>query len=124
LWKSKEDYVVREVGRAKMIWLTEKRWEAAERIDLMGRIAAEAQGRGGGRGLFFGDRASSGRSERRGYCLRMVGQSMVGARIEDGGLLVVEEDEAPPDGAVIVALLRGGAEVTVKLALTGKKGGR
>jgi repressor LexA len=53
------------------------------------------------------------RSERRGYRLRMVGQSMVGARIEDGDLLV-EEDEAPSDGAVIVALLRGGAEVTVK----------
>lgn len=39
---------------------------------------------------------------------------MVGARIEDGDLLVVEEDEAPPDGAVIVALLRDGEEVTVK----------
>jgi repressor LexA len=39
---------------------------------------------------------------------------MVGARIEDGDLLVVEEDETPPDGAVIVALLRGGEEVTVK----------
>jgi hypothetical protein len=61
LWKSKkEDYVVREAGRAKMIWLTEKRGEATGRIDLMGKIAAEDRGRGGGRGLFFGDRASSG----------------------------------------------------------------
>ena len=39
---------------------------------------------------------------------------MMGARIEDGDLLVVEEDEAPPDGAVIVALLQNGEEVTVK----------
>jgi repressor LexA len=37
---------------------------------------------------------------------------MVGARIEDGDLLVVEEDEIPPDGAVVVALLED--EVTVK----------
>jgi repressor LexA len=54
------------------------------------------------------------RSGRRRYLLRVVGQSMVGARIEDGDLLIVEEDEAPPDGAVIVALLRDGEEVTVK----------
>jgi repressor LexA len=54
------------------------------------------------------------RAGRRRYLLRVVGQSMVGARIEDGDLLVVEEDEDPPDGAVIVALLRDGEEVTVK----------
>jgi repressor LexA len=56
----------------------------------------------------------STRSGRRRYLLWVVGQSMVGARIEDGDLLVVEEDEAPPDGAVVVALLRDGEEVTVK----------
>ena len=39
---------------------------------------------------------------------------MMGARIEDGDLLVVEEDEDPPDGTVVVALLRNGEEVTVK----------
>src|SRR5918911_3724738 len=84
---------------------------------LLGRIAA-------GRGLeavASGDEAYSlaaellsVRSGRRRYLLRVVGQSMVGARIEDEDLLVVEEDEAPPDGAVIVALLRDGEEVTVK----------
>jgi repressor LexA len=111
-----EGYVVREAGRAKMLWLTEKGWEAAGRIALMGRIAA-------GRGLeaVAVDEAYSlaaellaARSGRRRYLLRVVGQSMVGARIEDGDLLVVEEDETPPDGAVIVALLRDGEEVTVK----------
>jgi repressor LexA len=39
---------------------------------------------------------------------------MSGAGIEDGDLLVVEENEAPPDGEVVVALLRDGEEVTVK----------
>ncbi len=111
-----EGYVAREGGRAKMIRLTEKGWEAAGRIALMGRIAA-------GRGLeaVATDEAYSlaaelltVRSGRRRYLLRVVGQSMVGARIEDEDLLVVEEDEAPPDGAVIVALLRDGEEVTVK----------
>jgi repressor LexA len=117
LKKLEEDgYVGREGGRAKMVWLTEKGWEAAGRAALMGRIAA-------GRGLeaLATDEAYSlaaellaARSGRRRYLLRVVGQSMMGARIEDGDLLVVEEDEAPPDGAVVVALLRDGEEVTVK----------
>jgi repressor LexA len=111
-----EGYVAREEGWAKMIWSTEKEWETAGRVSLMGRIAA-------GRGLeaVATDEAYSLASELlaargggRRYLLRVVGQSMVGARIEDGDLLVVEEDEAPPDGAVIVALLWDGEEVTVK----------
>jgi repressor LexA len=111
-----EGYVGREGGRAKMIWLTEKGWEAAGRMALMGRIAA-------GRGLeavatdeaySLAAELLSTRSGKRRYVLRVVGQSMVGARIEDGDLLVVEEDEAPPDGAVTVVLLRDGEEVTVK----------
>ena len=54
------------------------------------------------------------RSGRRRYVLRVVGDSMVDARISDGDLLVVEEDEDPEDGAVVVALIGGGEEVTVK----------
>lgn len=38
----------------------------------------------------------------------MLGQSIIGARIEYGDLLVVEEDEDPSDGTVVVALLNGG----------------
>jgi hypothetical protein len=111
-----EGYVVREAGRAKMLWLTEKGWEAVGRIALMGTIAA-------GRGLeaVAVDEAYSlasellvARSGRQRYLLRVVGQSMVGARIEDGDLLVVEEDESPTDGSVVVVLLREGEEVTVK----------
>jgi repressor LexA len=112
-----EGYVSRAGKGARTLRLTGKGWEAAGHMALLGRIAA-------GRGLeavAFGDDAYSlavellaARSGRQRYLLRVVGQSMVGARIEDGDLLVVEEDEAPADGAVVVALLGGGDEVTVK----------
>ncbi|BBL79466.1 LexA repressor [Rubrobacter xylanophilus] len=111
-------YVRREGGRkARDVKLTERGWEAAGRLPLMGRIAA-------GRGLeavAVGDEAYSLVAELLGspagsirYLLRVVGQSMIGAHIADGDLLVVEEDEDPPDGSVVVALLRNGEEVTVK----------
>jgi len=103
--------------KRRPVRLTEKGWEAVGRMPLLGRIAA-------GRGLeavAVGDEAyslateiMSSRSSRRRYLLRVVGQSMIEARIEDGDLLVVEEDEDPPDGTVVVALLRDGEEVTVK----------
>ena len=113
-----EGYVARGGSRsARALRLTGKGWEAGGRMDLLGRIAA-------GRGLeavAIGDEAYSlaaellaARSGRRRYLLRVVGQSMVGAGIEDGDLLVVEEDEAPSDGTVVVALLGEGDEVTVK----------
>jgi repressor LexA len=112
-------YVEREGGsrRARGIRLTEKGWEAAGEMPLLGRIAA-------GRGLeavSVGEEAYSlaaelvgSRSGRRRYLLRVVGQSMIGAHIADGDLLVVEEDEDPPDGTVVAALIGGGEEVTVK----------
>ncbi len=112
-------YLERLDDRPRTPRLTEKGWGAV--LDggtpLLGRIAA-------GRGLeavAVGDEAYSLAAElllpgsgRRRYLLRVVGQSMIGARIEDGDLLVVEEDEDPPDGAVVVALLRNGEEATVK----------
>ena len=119
LKKLEEDgFVERQGGRqARGVRLTEKGWEAAGEMPLMGRIAA-------GRGLEAvaqGDEAYSlaaelmgSRSGRSRYLLRVVGQSMIGAHIDDGDLLVVEEDKDPPDGEVVVALLRGGEEVTVK----------
>jgi repressor LexA len=111
-------YVERLNDRLRTPVLTQRGWEAAldGEIPLLGRIAA-------GRGLeavAVGEEAYSlaaellsTRSGRRRYLLRVVGQSMTGARIEDGDLLVVEEDEDPPDGAIVVALLKG-EEVTVK----------
>lgn len=111
-------YVERQGGRqARGIRLTEKGWEAAGEMPLLGRIAA-------GRGLeaiATNDEAYSLAAELLGsrfgrprYLLRVVGQSMIGAHIDDGDLLVVEEDEDPLDGEVVVALLRNGEEVTVK----------
>jgi repressor LexA len=39
---------------------------------------------------------------------------MARAGIEEGDLLVVEEDDSPPDGTIVVALVEGGEEVMVK----------
>lgn len=115
----KDGYLERLDDRIRTPVLTERGWEAvlSEEIPLLGTIAA-------GRGLeavAAGDEAYSlaaelllSRSGRRRYLLRVVGQSMIGARIEDGDLVVVEEDEDPPDGEIVVALLGNGEEVTVK----------
>jgi len=110
-------YVEREGGRARGVRFTQKGWEVAGEMPLLGRIAA-------GRGLEavpVGDEAYSlaaelvgSRSGRRRYLLRVVGQSMIGAHIADGDLLIVEEDEDPPDGTVVAALIGDGEEVTVK----------
>lgn len=111
-------YVEKEgsARRARGIRLTDKGWEAAGEMPLMGRIAA-------GRGLeavTVGDEAYSlaaellGSRGRNRYLLRVVGQSMIGAHIADGDLLVIEEDEDPPDGTVVAALIGNGDEVTVK----------
>lgn len=118
LGRLEEDgYIERAADRGRTPRLTAAGWEAAGEMPLMGRIAA-------GRGLeavATADEAYSlaseflaSRSGRQRYLLRVVGQSMTGARIEDGDLLVVEENEEPADGSVVVALLDGGEEVTVK----------
>lgn len=110
-------YVERERGQARGLRLTARGWEAAGRTPLLGRIAAgrglEAIPNEGGSFSLPAELLASG-SDRSRYSLRVVGQSMTGAGIEDGDLLVVEEDEDPPDGAVVVALLGNGDEVTVK----------
>jgi repressor LexA len=96
--------------------LTEKGWEAVGTAPLMGRIAA---GRGmaavaDGEAYSLAAELLSPKNGRWRYLLRVVGNSMIGAHIADGDLLVVEEDEDPPDGEAVVALVRGGEEVTVK----------
>ena len=110
-------YVERQSGRARGLTLSRMGWEAVGRTPLLGRIAA-------GRGLeAIADESETfslpaelllSPSGRDRYALRVVGQSMTGAGIEDGDLLVIEEDEDPPDGTVVVALLYNGEEVTVK----------
>lgn len=113
-----EGFIARRGGRqARGVRLTEKGWEAAGALPFMGRIAA-------GRGLEAvaqSDEAYSlaaellgSRTGRSRYLLRVVGESMIGAHIADGDLLVVEQDEDPPDGTVVAALIGNGEEVTVK----------
>lgn len=103
--------------KRRPVRLTEKGWEAVGRVPLLGRIAA---GRGleavpaEGESYSLPAELLSTRDGKRRYLLRSVGDSMTGARIEDGDMLLVEEDEEPPDGEVVVALLRGGEEATVK----------
>lgn len=113
-----EGYLYREEGRPRTARLTEKGWQAVGEVPMLGQVAA-------GRGLeaiAIGDEAYSMMAEllmprgngKARYLLRVTGQSMTGAWIGDGSILVVEEDEDPSDGEVVVALLRGGEEVTVK----------
>lgn len=111
-----EGYVERDASWAKMLRLTERGWQAVGEMPLMGRAAA-------GRGLeavaseesyALAAEMLAPRAGRQRYLLRVVGQSMTGAGIEDGDLLVVEEEENPAEGEIVVALLAGGEEVTVK----------
>ena len=112
----RDGYLERLHDRLRTPRLTKKGWEVIGEMPLLGRIAA-------GRGLeavamddevySLTSELLSSHSGRRRYTLRVEGDSMTGARIEEGDLLVVEEDESPPDGTVVVALL-GGEKVTVK----------
>lgn len=102
--------------KRRPVKLSRSSWEAIGEMPFAGRIAA-------GRGLealavgesysLTTELLASG-SHRSRYLLRVVGESMRDGGIHDGDLLVVEEDPSPEDGAIVVALLHGGEEVTVK----------
>jgi repressor LexA len=98
--------------------LTEKGWGAVSTRPLLGRIAA-------GRGLeataneepySLAAELLSSRSGRRRFLLEAKGDSMTGAGIDEGDLLVVEENPSPPDGSVVAVLILGEEEeATVKV---------
>jgi repressor LexA len=97
--------------------LTGKGWEAVSTRPLLGRIAA-------GRGLeavaneesySLASELLSPRSGRRRFLLEAKGDSMVGAGIEEGDLLIIEENPSPPNGSVVAALLLDREEATVKV---------
>jgi len=98
--------------------LTQKGWSAVSTGPLLGRIAA-------GRGLeavaneepySLAAELLSPRSGRRRFLLEAKGDSMTGAGIAEGDLLVVEENPSPPDGSVVAALVSGKEEeATVKV---------
>lgn len=112
----KDGYIKRERGRPRTASLTAKGWEAAGHTPLLGQVAAGS----GIEAIVLEDDSYSLASEllvsgsgRRRYALRATGDSMTGAGIEEGDILLVEENEDPVDGAVVVALMHG-EKVTVK----------
>jgi repressor LexA len=98
--------------------LTRKGWQAVSTRPLLGRIAA-------GRGLeavaneepySLAAELLLPRSGRRRFLLEAKGDSMTGAGIEEGDLLVIEENPSPPSGSVVAALVSGKEEeATVKV---------
>ena len=101
--------------KRRPVKLTRLGWEVVGEMPVLGRIAA-----GAGIDAVVEDdvyslvaELASPKSGKRRFVLRASGQSMIGAGIEDGDELVVEEDESPPDGTVVAALFNG-EQVTVK----------
>ena len=101
--------------KRRPVKLTRLGWEAVGEMPALGNIAAgtgiDAVAQDGVYSLVA--ELASPKSGKRRFVLRASGQSMVGAGIEDGDELVIEEDESPPDGTVVAALI-GGEQVTVK----------
>ena len=103
--------------KRRPIKLTEKGWQAVgSATPALGRAAAgpgiEAISEGIGTSNLATDLLVS-QKDRRRYTVTAHGDSMTGARIEDGDTLLIEENEDPPDGTVVLALLHG-EEVTIK----------
>lgn len=103
--------------KRRSLEITEKGWEIlGSKVSMLGRAAAgpgiEAISDGGGTASLASDLLVS-RSGRGRYTVTAHGDSMVGARIEEGDTLLIEENEEPPDGTVVLALLHG-RDVTVK----------
>ncbi len=97
--------------KRRPVKLTPFGWETVGETPVLGRIAA-----GSGMEAVRVEEASFVGRELFGagrFLLEASGQSMTGAGIEDGDLLLVISDPSPPDGTVVAALI-GGERVTVK----------
>jgi repressor LexA len=115
-----EGYIERGAApsrKRRPLRLTEKGWQVVSTSPLLGRIAA-------GRGLeavaneepySLAAELLSPRSGRGRFLLEARGDSMTGAGIEEGDLLVVEENPSPPNGSVVAALILDREEATVKV---------
>ena len=104
-------------GKARPPVLTPKGWQAVDGgAPLLGRVAAgpgiEAIADEGGTASLAADLLVP-RPGRRRYTVTAHGDSMTGARIEEGDTLLIEENEDPPNGALVLALLHG-RDATVK----------
>lgn len=122
LLKLEEDRYIERGGvsnrNRRPLRLTEKGWGVVSTRPLLGRIAA-------GRGLeataneepySLTAELLTPRSGRRRFLLEAKGDSMTGAGIDEGDLLVVEVNPSPPNGSVVAALVLGEQEeATVKV---------
>lgn len=54
------------------------------------------------------------------FCVRVAGQSMIGAGIDDGDLLIVDKQKEPGHKQIVLAVING--EYTVKRLLINNKG--
>ena len=116
----REGYIERgevPAHQRRPVRLTAKGWGAVSGgAPLLGRVAAgpgiEAIADEGGASSLAADLLVP-KPGRRRYTVTATGDSMTGARIEEGDTLLIEENEDPPDGTVVLALLRG-ETVTVK----------
>lgn len=104
--------------KRRPVSLTEKGWRVVGEMPLLGRISA---GRGieavpgSGEGLAVAAEILFGVGGKERFVLEAKGDSMVGAGIESGDLLVFDQDPSPPDGSIVAALFgEASDEVTVK----------
>lgn len=115
-----EGYIERQkvpAHQRRPVKLTAKGWEVISNdVPRMGRVAAgpaiEAIVDEGEASSLVADLLVPRQGSRR-YTVTATGNSMTGARIEEGDTLLIEENENPPDGSVVLALLHG-ETVTVK----------
>lgn len=107
--------------KRRPVKLTGSGWEVVGEMPLLGRTAAgagmEAVAVDGVRSVLW-----RGILTGESFLLEVKGDSMIGAGIEDGDSVIVEREESPEDGEIVVALLHG-ETVTVKRLYRDSEGG-
>jgi len=108
----RKGYIRRPAGKRRAIEVVHHVVPLAGTVPILGRVAAgqpvlAAENQEGTLRL---DQTLLGRGEH--FALRVQGDSMLGAGIEDGDYVIVRQQETANSGEIIIALL--GEEVTVK----------
>lgn len=114
-----------EVGEAeglkrRPVKLTSSGWEAVGEMPVLGKTAA---GNGMEAIAVEGVKSALWRGILAGesFLLEVKGDSMSGAGIQDGDSVIVERDESPEDGEIVVALLHGETVTVKRLSRDGEK---
>ena len=122
----KKGYVTRRAGQSRGIELLFPKKESADKmasVPLMGEIQAgmpiwSSESKGKSLKLDFNTLGLS--HNHRLYVLKVYGDSMINRSIEDGDLIVVDADQSPKLGNIIVALIDN--ENTLKTLTKNKSG--